>query len=165
MIDEEKLLKRLINAHIPLPPIDGDNGYLEIGYNAGLLKAQEIVKELTQDVSFKRPTNFERIMSFSTEPLDMLKLAIKEDRARKQKSRIELKPCPFCGKSPTLQYYNERGETLSVDMEETPENIVYAYVSCRNCGIDFTFDRADTAKEVIELWNKRKIQNPINKTE
>lgn len=56
----EKLIEKLHEAHIPLPPMNGENAYLEIGYNAGLMKAIEIVKNFGEN---KKQTNFERIIS------------------------------------------------------------------------------------------------------
>lgn len=43
--NHEKLIEKLHEAHIPLPPMNGENAYLEIGYNAGLMKAEDIIKE------------------------------------------------------------------------------------------------------------------------
>jgi Lar family restriction alleviation protein len=64
--------------------------------------------------------------------LDWLELEYKE---------VELKPCPFCGKMPTLK--------TEFNAREQPR---YYYVAC-SCGATFT--NADCESDAAERWNRR----------
>lgn len=62
------------------------------------------------------------------------------DMEYKEKN-VELKPCPFCGKTPTLKtHFNACSKPR------------YYYVAC-SCGASFT--SADCESDAVALWNRR----------
>lgn len=69
--------------------------------------------------------------------------------------KIELKPCPFCGKIPTLMYFKEDGRTACVDGDkEEMESQTPAFIHCFECDMDY-FPDTDNPVKVAEGWNRR----------
>ena len=56
----------------------------------------------------------------------------------------ELKPCPFCGKQPTLLYPEHEG----ID-----DYVIGCYDKC--CGFSYERARSKYKQEVIDAWNER----------
>ena len=72
-------------------------------------------------------------------------LVVSKKKEMKQEVKQELKPCPFCGETPTLERYTDL------------YNMVKYGIECRgsDCEIQpFTAWYADKA-EAIEAWNRR----------
>lgn len=72
---------------------------------------------------------------------------MENNRVQDSGGRGQLRPCPFCGGGPVLDYY-----TVGVwDESEDRWN-----VTCDTCGITFE-EGFNTRKEAVEAWNRRTV--------
>lgn len=73
---------------------------------------------------------------------------------------FEIKPCPFCGATPT----KEGEPTYTASSKSVAEfEISYQQIVCRNCGAQgpmaqqIEIDPADAKAQALKLWNERII--------
>ncbi len=72
--------------------------------------------------------------------------------------KIRIKPCPFCGKEPTITTARRNPKNRMFDFRE--DDIPQYVVVCRNCNMYFGFLTMRggifmTKEDAIEAWNKR----------
>ena len=79
-------------------------------------------------------------------------MKIKAEKTVREVVEIEVKPCPFCGRMPTLKYYP--------GLYGYGDDSDLAYIKCENCDVKMVKEVSGMSEEKVfrlmaERWNKR----------
>ena len=71
-------------------------------------------------------------------------------------SKLELKPCPFCGGEAVLMAIDLENGEFVIDLKyELNDSSLENYIHCNNCSSDWIFGENETQKDTVEAWNRR----------
>ena len=79
-------------------------------------------------------------------------MKITVEKSSREEIEIEVKPCPFCGRMPTLKYYP--------GLYGYGDDSDLAYIKCENCNVRMVEEVSGMSEEkvlrlVAKRWNRR----------